>query len=141
MNRLIFVLICSISICLLNSCKDDDSENFDYHIHIHEPDVEDKKMGESMHIHVDFESKTGEDVHNVNVRIYNKETNEEVYNKPTDSHAEHGESKLEHHDDFELTSANKIAGHNNYILEAKVWAHNAGEAEVIETVEFHVHPE
>lgn len=140
MNRLIFVLICGFSICFMNSCKEDASEKFDYHIHVHKPDAEDKKMGESMHIHVDFESKTEETVHNVNVRIFDKETNEEVYNAPSDSHV-HGESKHEHHDDFELSATNKIAGHSNYILEAKVWAHDAGEAEVIKTVEFHVHPE
>jgi len=140
MSRLFLILMCSFSVCLLNSCKETPSEKYDYHIHIHKPDAEDKKMGDSMHIHVDFESKTEETVHNVNVRIYDKETNEEVYNAPTDSHV-HGESKHEHHADFELNAANKIAGHSNYILEAKVWAHDAGEAEVVKKVEFHVHPE
>ncbi len=143
MNRLILVLIGSLSICLLNSCKENVSEKYDYHIHVHKPDAEDKKMGESMHIHVDFESKTGEEVHHVNVRIFNKETNEEVYNKPVDSHLDHSgnSAKHEHHDDFELSATNKITGHSNYILEAKVWGHDAGEAEVIKTLEFHVHPE
>jgi len=146
MSRLFLILACSFSICFLNSCKEDASEKFDYQVSINKPDAEDKKVGDSMHIHVDFESKTGEIVHNVNVRIYNKETNEEVYNAPSDSHEGHEshgdeESKHEHHDDFELTTDNGIAGHSDYILEAKVWAHEAGEAEVVEMVEFHVHPE
>jgi len=134
MSRLFLILMCCFSVCLLNSCKETPAEKYDYHVHIHKPDAEDKKMGDSMHIHVDFESETEETVHNVNVRIYDKETNEEVYNAPADSHV-HGESKHEHHADFELNAANKIAGHSNYILEAKVWAHDAGEAEVVQKVE------
>lgn len=142
----IFSLLFLATIVLFSACKDDDMDghndtNPEYKITINSPNSEDKKVGDSFHIHVDFESETSETVHHVNVRIYNKADNTEIYNKPSGAHVHETSGKYEHHDDFDLTTDNGLEGHTDWILEAKVWGHEAGVAEVMQTMEFHVHPE
>jgi hypothetical protein len=78
-----------------------------------------------------FEEHNGLTIHNVNVRIYNKDTGTEIFNKPSSSH-QHAEGEYVLEDELELTTA----GH--YVMEAKVWGHDDGVAETVESVEFHV---
>jgi len=138
-------LLLSISLFMF-SCGDDDAmedavTDFDYHAHVHSPSADDKNVGDMIHIHTDFTSETGEAVHHIKVRIYNKADNTEIYNQPDDAHVHETSGMAEFHDDFELSAANGVEAHTDWILEAKVWGHNAAEGEVIETIEFHVHPE
>ena len=116
---------------------DDDPE---YHVHIMSPNTDDKHVGDTIHIHVNFDSHTMETVHHVKVRIYNKADMTEIYNMPSTAHVHETDGEYEFHDDFILSDANGVNGHTDWILEAKVWGHMAGEHEVIETREFHVHP-
>ncbi len=127
------------------SCgSDDDSTeetvDYDYHAHINAPTIDNKKVSDTMHIHVTFESHAGEPVHHVNVRVYNKEDNTEVYNQPTEAHVHETSGEYEYHDNLILSNDNGVTGHTDWILEAKVWGKD-GAGEVMETVEFHVHPE
>lgn len=123
-----------LSLAFLSSCSEDEVE-FDYHAHINAPDNSDKHVGDTMHIHVDFEEHNGLTVHHVNVRIINADDNTEVYNMPTSAHV-HSSGSYAYHDDFVLD----VDGHTDWILEAKVWAEEEGSFEEISTVEFHVHP-
>jgi len=112
-----------------------------YSTKINSPDVSDKKVGDNIHIHVDFESAVNSTVHHVNVRIYNKDDGTEIYNAPGDAHVHEESGKYEWHDDFELIEANGVSAHSDWILEAKVWGHEAGMGEIVEMIEFHVHPQ
>jgi len=146
MNKLFFSALLSFSFTFLIISCDNDEEpemiNFDYHAHINSPSTDDKHVGDSIHIHVDFESHTGETVHHINVKIYNKADNTQViYNAPGDAHVHAEEGEYGYHADLGLTAEEGVAAHTDWILEAKVWGHEAGVAEVIESIEFHVHPE
>ena len=146
-EKLIFplILLCSFSF-LITSCDDDENEpetiDYDYHAHINSPSTDDKNVGDTIHIHVDFESHAGETVHHINVKIYNKaDSTQVVYNEPGDAHVHAEEGEYGYHDDFPLTADKGISAHSDWIMEAKVWGHEAGEGEVVESIEFHVHPE
>ncbi len=141
------VLFLVISV-LAVSCGDDDATPDDdhhsdlaYKVHIHSPSTDDKNVGDMIHIHTDFESESGEAVHHIKVRIYNAVDNSiEIYNQPDVAHVHETDGMLEFHDDFMLTNANGVDAHTDWILEAKVWGHEAEEGEVIQTIQFHVHP-
>ena len=132
MKKFLFLTLLT-AVFAFNACKDDDTttDEPDYHAHIESPDTSDKLVGDMLHIHVNFEDHNGGTVHHINVRIYNKDTNVEIYNKPTSAHV-HAEGEYLFEDEIELTTA----GH--WVLEAKVWGHDDGVAEVVESVEFHV---
>lgn len=126
------------------SCNSDDDDHdhegeFEYHAHIMKPDAGMKMMGDTMHVHVEFEDHNGGTIHHINVRIYNKDTEEVIYSKPETAHIHETSGTYEFHDDVILNTANGFVAHGDYILEAKVWGHEAGEGENMETVEFHVH--
>ena len=109
------------------SCdKEDDMPmelDYQYHVHIHSPDDSNKHVDDSVHFHVAFESHTGETIHHVSIRVYNKEDGTEIYNKPDSKHVSEADGILEFNDDFVQTEANGVVGHTNWIFEAKVWAH------------------
>lgn len=135
-----------LGVFTLASCsKDDDDDghnhgsNFEYHAHINKPTSETKMLGDTMHIHVDFEDHNGNEVHHVNVRIYNEDTKEEVYSKPDVAHVHEASGRYSFHDDLVLNNDNGFIKHNNYIFVAKVWGHEAGEGLVQDSVRFHVH--
>ncbi len=146
MTKHIFYSILFLSILLLTfSCGDDDATPkhtaFDYHAHIHSPSTVDKHVGDTIHIHTDFSSMTGETVHHVKVRIYNVADNTEIYNQPNEAHVHESDGMHDFHDDFILSATNGVEAHTDWILEAKVWGHEVEEGEVVETIQFHVHPE
>lgn len=129
------------------ACNDDEEEHMDdvteteYSVAINSPSTDDKNVNDDIHIHTVFESATAQTIHHVNIRIYNVDTNEEIYNGPADAHVHQESGMYEIHDDFSLTNANGVEAHSDWILEAKVWGHEAGLGEVVESIQFHVHPE
>ena len=95
-----------------------------------------------IHIHTDFSSLTNETVHHVKVRIYNVADNSiEILNEPNDAHVHQTDGEFTYERDFMLNEANGVEAHSDWILEAKVWGHEAELGEVVETIQFHVHPE
>jgi len=134
------LLLCGLTV--FTSCdKDDDEDGHtddvpEYSIMIMQPTEEDKMAGDSIHIHVEFTEASNKTIHHAKVRIYNKEDNTEVYSGPSEAHVHEESGSYGYHDDFKLD----VDGHTDWILEAKVWGHEAGAAEVIQTAEFHVHP-
>ena len=105
---------------------------------IMQPTSGEKTFGESMHIHVNFESQTNQTVHHIKVRIYNKADGTEIYNGPSDAHVHETDGYIEYHDDFMLNADNGLSVGTEWVLEAKVWGHEAGLAEVIQMTEFSV---
>lgn len=155
MNKLLILSLSILSILFFNACDkdDDDSVDYGYEARIMSPTADDKKVGDELHLHVEFESTTGETIHNVNVKVYNKADNSIVlFDGPEDAHVHTTEGNHEVHADIELTEANSVVGHTDWIVEAKVWAHDDDEEHdheehgdhdehtVTKTVEFHVHP-
>jgi len=144
MKQIFFLMLIFSFSLFTTSCNNDDETpmtiDYDYHAHVHTPNADNKHVGDAIEIDIAFESHTGEAVHHVNVRIYNKEDNTEIYNKPDVAHIHEIDGKFEFEDTFMLSNANGVTEHTDWVLEAKVWGETAGEGEVIETVEFHVHP-
>ena len=143
-KKLLFLFLMVGGILALTSCDDDDQvmEGPEYSIMIMQPSTEDKKVNDSIHIHVEFSEASNQTVHHVNVKIYDKNDESKViFDAPGEAHvhAEGGSHAV--HADLELSEANGVSGHTDWILEAKVWGHEAGHGEVIEQIEFHVHPE
>lgn len=146
MNKLILSSALFLATLLVFSCNSDDDStadpiDYDYHVHINSPTVDDKHVSDTTHVHITFESHTGEAVHHVNVRIYNKADNTEVYNMPTTAHVHDESGTYEFHDDFILSNANGVEAHSDWVLEASVWGEENREGEEMEQIEFHVHPE
>ncbi|MGB1204143.1 MAG: hypothetical protein ACPG5B_00785 [Chitinophagales bacterium] len=144
----LFFLLSIVSFSFFVACdKDDDDHDHDnttefaYHAHIMSPDSTDKHLNDTIHLHINFEDHDGNTLHNVNVRIFNQADNTEVYNAPADSHIHEMSGSYEWHDDVILSEANGFSAHSDWTLEAKVWGMEDGASEVIESVDFHVHPE
>ncbi len=135
-NLFLFALL--LGLFTFASCGDDDAavDAPEYHAHIHSPSADDKNVGDIIEVKIDFEEHNGETVHNIKVRMYNKATGTERWSKPDDSHV-HGTTGMH---TFNYTDTLNIAPHSDWIIEAKVWGDKDGLGEVIETVEFHVHP-
>jgi len=119
----------------------DDMDTPEYHAHINSPSTDDKHVGDTIHVHVDFEEHDGLTVHHVNVKIYNEADPTIIaFDGPANAHV-HSETGLyEFHADVILNGDAGVVEHTDWILEAKVWGHEAGLAEVTETLQFHVHP-
>lgn len=139
--------LCFLAILLFNfsSCGDDDAmldETPQYRITVMSPSTEDKNVDDSIHLHINFDNDNAEvsTVHHINVRIYNKATSEEIYNEPGTAHVHDESGHYEWHDDVVLNNASGVEAHTDWIVEAKVWGHESGVGEIIETIEFHVHP-
>ena len=127
------------------ACNDDEQpvveDIFEYHAHIHSPNLDNKHKGDTIHIEVNFESHTGMPVHHIGVRIYNKADNSIVaYDQPSEHHVHAISGEYLYEDDLILSDDNGFNMHGDWIMEAKVWGHEAGLGEEIETIEFHVHP-
>ena len=122
---------------MFNACKDDDdtgTQEPDYHAHIHSPAANSSiAAGETLNIEIDFEDHNGGTVHHINVRIFNKSTGTEIFNGPSTAHVHKGSPYT-----FEHQHALTGVATGTYILEAKVWGHDDGVAEVTESVEFTV---
>lgn len=120
---------------------DDEMDTPEYHAHINSPNEDDKHVGDTIHIHVDFEEHDGMTVHHVNVKIYNeKDPTIIAFDGPTDAHVHEESGKYELHADLVLDGGANVMEHTDWILEAKVWGHEDGAAEVTEMIKFHVHP-
>ena len=135
----LFFLPFILGLFIFAACGDDDSSSDttpEYHIHINSPNTDEKHVGDEITVDVVAEDHNGGTVHHVKIRIYNKATGEEIYNKPDDAHVHETDGKFEHTENITLN----VAEHTDWIVEAKVWGHEAGTHEVMETVEFHVHP-
>ncbi len=143
-TNLVFLLftLASIAICFTACDPNEEGHNdeVNYTATILSPSIEDKNVGDTIHIHTLFESEHEETIHHIKVRVYNKADNTEVYNKPEEAHIHETNGSFEYHDNCVLSVANGVTAHSDWIIEAKVWGHEAGSAETIETVEFHVHP-
>ncbi len=139
MKTLFLSALAFVSIALASCKNTDDPVSYDYHSHIMQPSTADKNIGEVLSIAVEFESHTGEAVEHINIRIHNKANTVEVYNKPDDPHVDSGVSVYEFEDQIVLSAANGFTA-GDWVLVATVWGKDEGQDEVVETVEFHVHP-
>ncbi len=122
---------------MFNACKDDDDSGTtepDYHAHIHSPAAASSyELGDTLKIEVEYEDHNGGTIHHINVRVFNKTTSTEIFNGPATAHVhEDNPYTFEHY--HVLTGVEP----GTYVLEAKVWGHDDGVAEVTESVEFTV---
>ena len=130
---------------LMTSCDNDDDgtqmhTDFDYHVHINAPtDASTTHIGATLNVDISFESHTGETVHNISVQIKKKEDDTVVFSHEEHAHAESGMHNYVA--DIMMDADNNMEPHTDYVLEAKVWGHEAGVQEASATAEFHVHPQ
>lgn len=136
----IFSFLIAFSVIILVACNHDDNDPvsiYEYHAHIHQPDTLARNIGDTLQIEIDFESHTGQPVHHINVRIFNKSTNAVVYEKPDEAHVHDTSGAYTFEDQFVLSAANGLSA-GDWILEAKVWGEADGEEETSEKIEFHL---
>jgi hypothetical protein len=132
------IYIAVLSLLVFISCKSDNGLVYDYLVQINKPTTVDKHLGDLLPIEIYYESRTGEEVHHINITIYNKITHQIVYDKPHDPHLDVPVSYT-FTDNFTLSSANGLA-EGDWVLEAKVWGHEDGAEVTSETIEFHILP-
>jgi len=143
MKKLLLLAFLATSTLFIACDKNDDGTeemhtDFDYQAQIQNPtDGDIYTMGDAMTLEVDFESQTNEIVHNISVTI-SKADGAEVFQMHDHVHETSGKYTLNL--DVNLSDTEGYEAHTDYILEAKVWGHDDGIGEVIETVGFHVHP-
>ena len=136
MKKLTFFFLATFAFLAFQSCEDEEMHmDPDYHAHIMSPsDNAVLSVGEMVHVHVNFEDHHGGTVHHVNVRIYNEADGTEIYNEPGSAHVHETSGKYEHHDDITLD----VDPNTKWVLEAKVWGHESGEHEAMESITFEV---
>jgi hypothetical protein len=143
-NRLIWLLFSGLLVSMMVSC-DEGNEimgNMDemYSITINSPGTDDKHIGHMLDISVDVSSPMGMTIHHVQVQIVKKDEETVIYSNPSDPHVHVEEGPYQFTDRFELTQANGVEGHTDWIMQVKAWGHDGDENATISTVEFHVHP-
>ena len=131
---LVFGLI--FGIFMFNACKDDDpvTTESDYQINFMDPASNASlHVGDMLHVHIEFTEHSGGTVHHINVRAYNKATGDEIFNTPAEEHV-HAASPYSF--EYEILLDGVAPG--TYVIEAKVWGHDDGVAEVSDSREFTV---
>ncbi len=127
----------------LQSCHDHDDHDHndvgtsEYSIDIKSPNSFGKKVGDTLTFEIDFKEANSLTVHHINVLIYNAVDSLIVYSKPDEAHIHVSGGVFTYSDKFVLTTEFKDT---DWILQAKVWGHEDGIAEIVEKVEFHVNP-
>lgn len=142
----LFFFFLAIGLFSFAACNDDDGDTTadpDYHIHFHTP-AEDgtttSMQGQTLIIEIEFEDHNAGPVHHVNVKVYKKDDATVVlYDGPSDAHVHETSGKYTFTHDLLMDPAT-VGGHTDWIVEAKVWGHDAGVAEVTASAQFHVHP-
>lgn len=132
----LFFLSLILGLFMFSACKDDDemTHETEYHIHFMEPaNNASLAVGDMLHLHIEFSEHNGGTVHHINVRAYNKATGAELFNTPAEAHV-HGTSPYS----FEYEYLLDGTATGTYVIEAKVWGHDDGVAEVMESREFTV---
>lgn len=148
MKRLLFFTLAAMLAMAVSACTDNDDGHvhthgdgdFQYQVHIDQPTTDDKQVGDMLAIKVHFESEAEKTVHHVKVRIYNKATEEEIYSQPDNAHVHQENGLYTFEDELMLNSDSGVAANSDWVLEAKVWGHEAGIEETMKTVEFYVDP-
>lgn len=138
------VLVLSIVFTACSSDDDGDSGPVDmnppvYTVTIMSPDASDKAVGENMHIHVNFDEADLETVHHINVSLYESGNPTNIIHNSIDvedAHVHEESGHYEYHADVSLD----VDPNTTWTLEAKVWGHEAGLAEVTATRSFQVLP-
>ncbi len=129
------------ALILFSACdKEDDTQDMDllpqYRVHILSPDASDKHVGDTLQIEIEIEEATGMTIHHANVRIYNPQDGTEIFNQPQQAHVHATSGYYRLTDEVVLD----VAPHTDWLLVARAWGHEAGVAEVADTLAFHVHP-
>lgn len=120
---------------------DDVSTEPIYSIQIMSPVALDKKVGDAIHIRVNFDEASMETLHHVNVQIYEKgKPANVIYSGPSIAHVHEESGHYELHADVSLDEDAGVVEHTDWILKARVWGHDAGVAETADSIAFHVHP-
>lgn len=149
-----YLLFLSLILLIFSACNSEDysagnstnnSNNppptlskFDYSITINNPDSTIKKISESIPVQIDFKSKNNKTVHYIQIRIYNKSNNNEIYKKPDDNHVDDESGSYSFSDNLVLSTSNGFTSSATFVLEVKVWSPDKEEKEVVKTVEFKV---
>ena len=123
-----FLILIAFINLILFACSDDDNQlTYDYHAHIEQPIITSYQLDDSLKIQI-------------NVRITNKATGAEVYNKPTNEHVDDPSGSYEFTDSILLNTANGFSANSTWVLEAKVWGHEDGIEEENSIFEFTIKP-
>lgn len=135
-----FTILAALCIISFYACDNDDEDAsiYEYHAHIHHPDTTSRSIGDTLEIEIEFESHTGQPVHHINVRIFNKANLTEIYNKPNDAYIDDSSGAYTFEDHIILSKMNGLT-EGDWVLEAKVWGEKDGQEVTSASVEFRLH--
>jgi len=119
-----------------NTTPDSAVTGFEYQVQISSPNTADKTIDDTISINVEFKSNTGNIVHYIEIRIYNKLDQTEIYKKPSNTHVDDASGLYDFSDNFILSANNGVSSNTDWVLEARVWIND--ENDVTKTLEFHV---
>lgn len=137
----IFYLMLVSGLVIFNACGDKDDEMHsgepNYIIDIVAPGVADKTVGDMVSLEANVKEEHGGTLHHFNLKIYNKvDETEVIYDGPSEAHVHEEDGDFTYTDEVLLD----VHEDTDWVVEVKVSGHEAGHAEKIETIEFHVHP-
>ncbi len=122
----------------LNACGDDDEMHADepnYLINILSPNTDNKAVGDMVALEVNVKDEHGGTVHHFNVKVYDKtDATNIIYDAPTVAHVH------EEDGDFTYTDSFQVDTEGTWVIEVKVWGHEANVAVKMESIEFTVQP-
>lgn len=131
------LVLCLGLVVACNNDDDDATPEIEYNIEIISPDDTDKKVGDEITLKVDFSEANDQTVHHVKVKIYNEMDNTVVFFEgPGEAHVHETDGAHT----VEQTLTLDVDPHTDWIVEAKIWGHEAGAHEKVVTSKFHVHP-
>jgi hypothetical protein len=133
----------ALSLTIVSCDKNEDDVHVDvpsYNINIISPNTDDKHVGDTLEIEVEFSEIHDDVIHHINIEIKNRDSGTVIYSRPNVAHVHEESGLLVYTDSFVLSNANGVEAHSNWVLTATVWGHEEGIAEHSEEIEFHVHP-
>ncbi|MFK7935816.1 MAG: hypothetical protein AB8G22_20045 [Saprospiraceae bacterium] len=141
----IFALVAVLTACEkeeeMHTEEEHEHEETDYayHAHIESPNADDKELDDLIHVHINFESHTGETIHNIDVRFFKADDLENPVHVAANEEHVHGDGEYQYHADIMLNAENGFSDHGDYILKATVFGAEERNGEESEELKFYIH--
>ena len=133
-SKMMLPLLLIVSLISSHCAKDQDplgeeKTDYQYHAHIYKPLPNNKHMGDTIFLDVEFESHAGIPVHHVKVSMYEVGENKDVYQMPVDPLVYNNKPNYTFKDWLVLTESNGILPNKDWVIEARVWGPDEMEGE------------
>ena len=144
-SKMMITLILAFTIITWSCSTDEDPidgavTDYQYHAHIYKPLPNNKQMGDTIFLDVEFESHAGAPVHHVKISMYEVGETRNVYQMPENPLVYNNKPNYAFQDWLVLNESNGIFPNKDWVIEARVWGADENEGEEIQKLQFHVLP-